>query len=222
MEYVGQIWFGDDDASTAAAATVELTSDGRIVVRVGDSPAAEWALEDVTVVEEHPVTEFSVGGDLISFEPDDHDAWSDGIAAAQMRIRLQKVGTQDDQQSDLSEASGGAALAQQTQPASPGIVGGSYCRACGEPIDPRAEICVNCGVRQYTLSVRPYKSKVTAGLLALFLGGFGAHHFYLGQTGLGILYLLFFWTFIPAIVAFFEALVFFFQSDASFDAKYNS
>ncbi|MCL1587203.1 MAG: TM2 domain-containing protein [Actinomycetia bacterium] len=102
------------------------------------------------------------------------------------------------------------------------MVRGSFCRACGEPIDPRAEVCVNCGVRQYALSVRPYKSRITAGFLALFLGGVGAHHFYLGQTGLGILYLLFFWTFIPGIIAFFEALVFFFQSDASFDAKYNS
>jgi len=58
-------------------------------------------------------------------------------------------------------------------------------------------------------------------LLALFLGGFGIHRFYLGQPGLGILYLLFFWTFIPAMVAFVEALVFFFSSDAAFDAKYN-
>ncbi|MDE7471742.1 MAG: TM2 domain-containing protein [Paramuribaculum sp.] len=34
------------------------------------------------------------------------------------------------------------------------------------------------------------KSKQTATLLAFFLGGLGAHKFYLGQTGMGILYLL--------------------------------
>ena len=41
-------------------------------------------------------------------------------------------------------------------------------------------------------------------LLALFLGGLGAHRFYLGQVGLGVLYLVFVWTFVPSIVAFVE------------------
>jgi len=48
------------------------------------------------------------------------------------------------------------------------------------------------------------KNPTTGVLLALFLGGIGAHHFYLGSIGLGILYLLFCWTFIPAIVALIE------------------
>ena len=51
------------------------------------------------------------------------------------------------------------------------------------------------------------KNKTTAVLLAFFLGGLGAHKFYLGQTGLGILYLLFCWTFIPAVVAFIEFII---------------
>ena len=41
-------------------------------------------------------------------------------------------------------------------------------------------------------------------LLALFLGVFGIHHFYLRRTGLGILYCCFFWTGIPAILGFIE------------------
>jgi TM2 domain-containing membrane protein YozV len=49
------------------------------------------------------------------------------------------------------------------------------------------------------------KNPTVAVILALFLGGIGAHKFYLGQAGLGILYLLFCWTYIPAIIAFFEA-----------------
>ena len=51
------------------------------------------------------------------------------------------------------------------------------------------------------------KNNTTAVLLALFLGGLGIHKFYLGETGMGILYLLFCWTYIPSIVAFFEAFV---------------
>jgi len=41
-------------------------------------------------------------------------------------------------------------------------------------------------------------------LLALFLGGFGVHHFYLRRTGLGILYLIFFWTPLPWFLGFIE------------------
>ena len=49
------------------------------------------------------------------------------------------------------------------------------------------------------------KSPTTAVLLALFLGGVGAHKFYLGKTAAGIIYILFAWTTIPAWIALFEA-----------------
>ena len=48
------------------------------------------------------------------------------------------------------------------------------------------------------------KDRTAGFLLTLFLGGIGAHHFYLGKVGLGVLYLLFCWTLIPAIVALIE------------------
>jgi TM2 domain-containing membrane protein YozV len=48
------------------------------------------------------------------------------------------------------------------------------------------------------------RDEVVGILLALFLGDFGAHHFYLRRTGLGILYLCFFWTGIPAILGLIE------------------
>lgn len=66
------------------------------------------------------------------------------------------------------------------------------------------------------------KNKTTAGLLSFFLGGLGVHRFYLGQTGLGILYLVFCWTFIPAIVALVDAIIFFTQSEEAFNLKYNN
>ena len=66
----------------------------------------------------------------------------------------------------------------------------------------------------YSVESAPSKSKVTAGLLALFLGGFGTHKFYLGKTGMGILYLVFCWTYIPSVLALIEAISYFTKSDA--------
>ncbi|MBO0440410.1 TM2 domain-containing protein [Candidatus Enterococcus ikei] len=43
-------------------------------------------------------------------------------------------------------------------------------------------------------------------ILAFFLGWFGVHKFYSGFTGKGIMYLVFSWTGIPAIIAFFTAI----------------
>lgn len=53
------------------------------------------------------------------------------------------------------------------------------------------------------------KNHLTAGFLALFLGGIGAHKFYLGKNAIGFIYLLFCWTGIPAVVSFIEAIIYF-------------
>lgn len=65
------------------------------------------------------------------------------------------------------------------------------------------------------------KSQFTTAMRALFLGGLGIHRFYLGQNGKGILYLIFFWTFIPALIALFDFFVFIFMSEDRFNYKYN-
>lgn len=65
------------------------------------------------------------------------------------------------------------------------------------------------------------KSKSTAGLLAFFLGGLGIHRFYLGQIGRGFLYLIFCWTFIPALIAIIDAISFWSMSEYDFNNKYN-
>ncbi len=48
------------------------------------------------------------------------------------------------------------------------------------------------------------RDEVVGILLALFLGGFGVHHFYLRRTGLGILYICFSWSPIPWVLGFIE------------------
>ena len=65
------------------------------------------------------------------------------------------------------------------------------------------------------------KSKSTTALLAFFLGGLGIHRFYLGQNVMGLLYLVFCWTFIPALIALFDFFVFIFMSESRFNYKYN-
>lgn len=51
---------------------------------------------------------------------------------------------------------------------------------------------------------RERKDATVAILLALFLGGLGAHHFYLGNVGIGVLYAVFVWTFVPSLIALVE------------------
>ncbi len=66
------------------------------------------------------------------------------------------------------------------------------------------------------------KSKIAAALLAFFLGGFGIHKFYLNEIGWGIIYLLFSWTLIPSLAAFFEFIGLLIMPDSKFDALYNN
>lgn len=65
------------------------------------------------------------------------------------------------------------------------------------------------------------KEKNVAGILALFLGGLGVHRFYLGQTGLGIFYLIFCWFPVIWIVGLIDAIAFFSMDQEVFDRKYN-
>ena len=64
------------------------------------------------------------------------------------------------------------------------------------------------------------KSRVTAALLALLIGGLGIHKFYLNQPVAGIFYILFVWTFIPALLSFIEGIIFLTMNDEDFAAKY--
>lgn len=118
----------------------------------------------------------------------------------------------------------------------------TLCPQCGAPVSDDAKKCEYCGaaivkpqtaapepervvyVNQSTTNPEranwPIKSKIVAGILALLLGSIGVHKFYLGQTGKGILYLLFCWTYIPGIIAFIEGIMILCSNDENFQIKY--
>lgn len=100
-----------------------------------------------------------------------------------------------------------------------------FCQECGAVIRTKAEICPKCGVRQATSSSGLYvapngRSKLAAGLFGIFLGGIGVHKFYLGEVGWGIVYLIFCWTFIPAVIGLIEGIIYLTMTDQAFAQKY--
>ena len=66
--------------------------------------------------------------------------------------------------------------------------GTMFCQNCGAGTNPVAEVCTKCGVRlaRGGSAGAGEKSKLTAGLLGIFLGCFGVHRFYLGYTGIAV------------------------------------
>lgn len=74
------------------------------------------------------------------------------------------------------------------------------------------------------------KSKIVAGILAILLGGLGAHKFYLGRIGAGVLMLilsifgwLFIWLVIPSfiwIISIIEGVIYLTRSDEQFQEIY--
>jgi TM2 domain-containing membrane protein YozV len=100
-----------------------------------------------------------------------------------------------------------------------------HCFACASILDARAELCPRCGVRQppppsVALERTDGRTKVAAGLFGILLGGLGIHKFYLGQTGLGIVYLVFCWTFIPSLIGLVEGIVYLSMTDEDFAKRY--
>jgi TM2 domain-containing membrane protein YozV len=105
--------------------------------------------------------------------------------------------------------------------------GQKYCHSCGTTLDADAKFCAECGAEQAGTgstaagsTAESPKDRVTAGVLAILLGGLGAHHFYLGNIGIGVLYLCFFWTGIPALAGLIEGILYLTKTDAEFQRRY--
>ncbi|NLC36691.1 MAG: TM2 domain-containing protein [Alcaligenaceae bacterium] len=64
----------------------------------------------------------------------------------------------------------------------------------------------------------PANHRKIAIVLAICLGWLGAHRFYLGQIGWGIVYLLIFWLFTPLVIVLglIDAIRYFFMTDEQF------
>ena len=70
--------------------------------------------------------------------------------------------------------------------------GNRYCHVCGTKTDPLAEVCVRCGnklPKPGALEISP-KSRLAVALLAIFLGFFGVHRFYLDKSASAVIMLV--------------------------------
>ena len=89
-----------------------------------------------------------------------------------------------------------------------------YCKKCGADVGD-AKFCPDCGAEiagsaneePCYIPGEKKVNKLAYGLIAIFIGDFGIHRFYAGRWLSGIIYLLFFWTFIPGLLGLIEGIV---------------
>ena len=95
-----------------------------------------------------------------------------------------------------------------------------FCTACAQEMSKEAMACPKCGhPNSSKRAVVGVKSRITAGVLGILLGGLGIHKFYLNKAGMGLVYIIFCWTFVPAIIGFIEGIIYLVQDDKTFSEK---
>lgn len=117
--------------------------------------------------------------------------------------------------------------------------GASECRFCGEKIvrqqaaqqmqqpmyqQPQQIIIQQAAPQMVYTAINPawpVKSKVAAGVLAIFLGALGIHHFYLGKIGTGLLCIMFCWSGIPTLLGIIDGITILCSNDENFQLKYH-
>lgn len=90
-------------------------------------------------------------------------------------------------------------------------MGDRFCPNCGASTAPGAQYCPSCGLALDQARPKSGKSKIAAGLLAIFLRQFGIHNFYLGYTNRAVTQLLvsilLSWTFVAPLGIWIWAIV---------------
>ena len=111
------------------------------------------------------------------------------------------------------------------------------CLACGTPIKNQwaaRGFCADCESKESTgfpvqtfqgatpIPVYPglRKSRSVSVALALVLGGFGAHKFYLDKPGKGFLYMMFCWTGIPSVIGIIDAVKYIRMEEEEFHRRF--
>lgn len=101
-----------------------------------------------------------------------------------------------------------------------------FCYNCGTQTQANQAMCTKCGVSLTGGSGK--KSKVAAGVLAIVLGAYGGHQFYLGNTGSAVIRLvvsivgifIVIPTLVMAVIALIEGIKYLMMEDDVFDATY--
>ena len=114
------------------------------------------------------------------------------------------------------------------------LKGEKFCRYCGSSLNPGQIVCVKCGraVRRQGdggVTGESPKSRTTAALLAIFLGGFGVHEFYLGNSNSAIIRLVVYIvggvlmcvpSFVLSMISIIEGIIYLAKSDEEFEKVY--
>jgi len=108
--------------------------------------------------------------------------------------------------------------------------GSKFCPNCGAETQAAQVVCIKCGVALQNAAATPStdsgKNRGTAALLAIFLGGIGAHEFYLGHATSGLIRLAIgivgLVILIPAasIIGLVEGIIYLTKSDEEFQRVY--
>ena len=96
-----------------------------------------------------------------------------------------------------------------------------YCVRCGEKIPQNVKYCPKCGEPNRQAAVNK-KDRVTAGLLAIFIGWLGIHYFYLNKPTAGILTIVLslFTCGIWQVVMLIQGIIMLTMTDEDFNQKY--
>lgn len=113
--------------------------------------------------------------------------------------------------------------------------GKKHCPNCAHETDPNQAVCLNCGVALPGQDIPGVSAgidqrKLTAGLLAIFLGALGIHKFYLGYKEEAIIMLVVsiggyfvtcgLATSVMAVIGIIEGILYLTRSDTEFERVY--